>query len=146
MSIANGIGFNAALEKSIGPTIVGLGFFQQSYIENFDYTSSESEDLSFTFKKTTSTNYAMGYVIYPYEIDPLRVWGGLQFGQCLSGTSTLKPARQDLEDYEDQYLRRQGQRPTRKPAETRPTSSSCNSCGKPLKPAAKFCGKCGTKR
>ena len=37
-----------------------------------------------------------------------------------SGTSTPKPARQDLEDYEDQYLRRQGQRPTRKPAETRP--------------------------
>ena len=60
------------------------------------------------------------------------------------GTSTPKPARQDLEDYEDQYLQRQGQRPTRKPAETRPTSSSCNSCGRPLKPTAKFCGGCGT--
>jgi len=63
-----------------------------------------------------------------------------------SGTSTPKPARQDLEDYEDQYLRRQGQRPSPKPAETRPTSSSCNSCGRPLKPTAKFCGKCGTPR
>ena len=63
-----------------------------------------------------------------------------------SGTSTPKPARQDLDDYEDQYLRRQGQRPTRKPAETRPTSSSCSSCGRPLKPAAKFCGKCGSKQ
>jgi len=62
------------------------------------------------------------------------------------GTSTPKPARQDLEDYEEQYLGRQGQRPTRKPAETRPTSSSCNSCGKPLKPTAKFCGKCGAKQ
>ena len=61
-----------------------------------------------------------------------------------SGTSTPKPARQDLDDYEDQYLRRQGQRPTRKPAETRQTSSSCNSCGNPLKPTAKFCGGCGT--
>ena len=61
-----------------------------------------------------------------------------------SGTSTPKPARQDLDDYEEQYLRRQDQRPTRKPAETRPTSSSCNSCGKPLKPEAKFCGGCGT--
>ena len=61
-----------------------------------------------------------------------------------SGTSTPKPARQDLDDYEEQYLRRQGQRPTRKPAETRPTSSSCNSCGRPLKPTAKFCGGCGT--
>ena len=63
-----------------------------------------------------------------------------------SGTSTPKPARQDLDDYEDQYLRRQGQRPRPKLAETRQTSSSCNSCGRPLKPAAKFCGKCGTPR
>ena len=62
------------------------------------------------------------------------------------GTSTPKPVSQDLDDYEEQYLRRQGQRPTRKPAETRPTSSSCNSCGKPLKPTAKFCGKCGSKQ
>ena len=63
-----------------------------------------------------------------------------------SGTSAPKPARQDLDDYEEQYLRRQGQRPTRKPAETRPTSSSCSSCGRPLKPTAKFCGKCGSKQ
>ena len=62
------------------------------------------------------------------------------------GTSTPKPARQDLEDYEDQYLRRQGQRPSPKPAEARQTSSSCNSCGRPLKPTAKFCGGCGTPR
>jgi len=62
------------------------------------------------------------------------------------GTSTPKPARQDLEDYEDQYLRRQGQRPTRKSAEARQSSSACNSCGRPLKPTAKFCGKCGTPR
>jgi hypothetical protein len=60
------------------------------------------------------------------------------------GTSAPKPARQDLDDYEDQYLRRQGQRPRPKPAETRQISSSCNSCGKPLKPTAKFCGGCGT--
>jgi len=63
-----------------------------------------------------------------------------------SETSTSKPARQDLDDYESQYLARQGQRPTRKPSETRPTSSSCNSCGRPLKLTAKFCGRCGTQR
>ena len=63
-----------------------------------------------------------------------------------SGTKAPKPARQDLDDYEDQYLRRQGQRPRPKPVETRQTSSSCNSCGRPLKPTAKFCGKCGTPR
>ena len=63
-----------------------------------------------------------------------------------SGTKRTKPARQDLEEYEEQYLRRQGQRPRRKPAESRPTSSSCNSSGKPLKPTAKFCGKCGSKQ
>jgi len=62
------------------------------------------------------------------------------------GTSTPKPARQDVEDYESQYLARQGQRPSPKPAETRQTSSSCNSCGNRLKPNAKFCGKCGTQR
>ena len=60
------------------------------------------------------------------------------------GTKRTKPAKQDLDDYEDQYLRRQGQRPTRKPAESRSTTPSCNSCGKPLKPTAKFCGGCGT--
>ena len=32
------------------------------------------------------------------------------------GTSTPKPASQDLEDYENQYLSRQGQRPSPKPA------------------------------
>ena len=62
------------------------------------------------------------------------------------GTSTSKPARQDLDDYESQYLARQGQRPSPKPAETRPTSAFCDSCGAKLKPAAKFCGKCGTPR
>jgi len=61
------------------------------------------------------------------------------------GTSAPKPARQDLDDYESKYIARQGQRPSPKPAETRQTSSSCNSCGRPLKHAAKFCGKCGSK-
>ena len=63
-----------------------------------------------------------------------------------SGTKRTKPARQDLDDYESQYLARQGQRPSPKPAETRQTSSSYNSCGRPLKPTAKFCGGCGTPR
>ena len=63
-----------------------------------------------------------------------------------SGTSTPKPARQDLDDYESKYLARQGQRPSPKPAETRQTSSSCGNCGASLKPTAKFCGKCGTPR
>ena len=63
-----------------------------------------------------------------------------------SGTSTPKPAKQDLDDYESKYIASQGQRPSPKPAETRQTSSSCNSCGAKLKPTAKFCGKCGTPR
>jgi len=61
-----------------------------------------------------------------------------------SGTSTPKPARQDLDDYESQYLARQGQRPTRKPAETKPASRFCETCGNPLKPHYKFCNKCGS--
>ena len=36
-------------------------------------------------------------------------------------------------------------KPSQKPAESRPTSSSCSNCGKKLKPTAKFCGGCGTK-
>ena len=62
------------------------------------------------------------------------------------GTKRPKPVRQDLEEYEEQYLRRQDQRPRRKHTESRLTPSSCNSCGKPLKPTAKFCGKCGAKQ
>jgi hypothetical protein len=62
-----------------------------------------------------------------------------------SGTST-KPAKQDLEEYESKYIARQDVEPSPKPAETRQTSSSCSSCGKPLKPTAKFCGKCGSKQ
>ena len=62
------------------------------------------------------------------------------------GTSTPKPAKQDLDDYESKYLARQGQRPSPKPAETRQTSPFCESCGAKLKPTAKFCGKCGSKQ
>ena len=63
-----------------------------------------------------------------------------------SGTKIPKPARQDLDDYESKYLASQGQRPSPKPAETRPTSAFCDSCGAKLKPVAKFCGKCGAKQ
>ena len=63
-----------------------------------------------------------------------------------SGTTTTKPAKQDLEEYEDQYLSRQRIEPSPKSAETRQTSSSCSNCGNTLKPTAKFCGKCGTPR
>ena len=60
------------------------------------------------------------------------------------GTSTPKPAKQDLEEYENQHLSRQRIEPSPKSAETRPTSSSCSNCGNTLKPTAKFCGGCGT--
>ena len=63
-----------------------------------------------------------------------------------SGTSTPKPARQDQEEYESQYLSRQRIEPSPKPAEIRSTSSFCDSCGTRLKPNAKFCGKCGAKQ
>ena len=55
------------------------------------------------------------------------------------GSGTPKPASKELEEYESKYV-------VRKPAEARQTSSSCNSCGARLKPAAKFCGQCGTPR
>jgi len=60
------------------------------------------------------------------------------------GTSTPKPAKKELEEYEEKYLAKQ--KPSPKPAKKKETSSSCNNCGKPLKPEAKFCGQCGTSR
>ena len=61
-------------------------------------------------------------------------------------TAERKARQQELEEYEEKYLARQGQRPSRKPAEIRQTSAFCDSCGAKLKPTAKFCGQCGSPR
>ena len=71
-----------------------------------------------------------------------------------SETKTPKPAKKELEEYEDEYLARQGiestsRKPTarRKPAETRESESNfCDNCGKSLRPTAKFCSGCGSPR
>ena len=61
------------------------------------------------------------------------------------GSKTSKPAKQDLEEYEEKYLAKE--KPAKqKPAEKKETSTFCENCGKPLKPEAKFCGRCGTPR
>jgi len=61
------------------------------------------------------------------------------------GSKTSKPAKQDLEEYEEKYIAKQ--KPAKqKPAEKKETSSSCSNCGNTLKPEAKFCGQCGTSR
>ena len=61
------------------------------------------------------------------------------------GSKTSKPAKQDLEEYEEKYLAKE--KPAKqKPAEKKETSSSCSNCGNTLKPEAKFCGGCGTPR
>jgi len=60
------------------------------------------------------------------------------------GSKTSKPAKQDLEEYEKQYLAGQNIEPSPKPAKKKETSPSCSNCGKSLKPTAKFCGQCGT--
>ena len=59
-----------------------------------------------------------------------------------------------LEDYERDYLARQGIKSTKrkpaakpKPAETRESASNfCDNCGKSFRPTAKFCSGCGTQR
>ena len=55
---------------------------------------------------------------------------------------------EELKDYEDKYLARQGIESTsRKPAETRESESNfCDNCGKSLRPTAKFCSGCGSPR
>ena len=61
------------------------------------------------------------------------------------GSKTPKPAKQDLEEYEEKYLAKE--KPAKqKPAEKKETSAFCENCGNTLKPEAKFCGKCGTPR
>ena len=62
------------------------------------------------------------------------------------GSKTSKPAKQDLEEYEEKYLAKE--KPAKqKPAEKKETSSSCTNCGAAFKkPEAKFCGECGTPR
>ena len=66
------------------------------------------------------------------------------------GSKTSKPAKQDLEEYEEKYLAKEKpakQKPAKqKPAEKKETSAFCENCGKSLKPEAKFCGQCGTSR
>ena len=61
--------------------------------------------------------------------------------------TTTKPTKQDLDDYESQYISRQKIEPRRKPAEKKETSMFCDNCGAAFKkPEAKFCGECGTPR
>ena len=61
-----------------------------------------------------------------------------------------KPAQEseELQDYEHDYLARQGIKSTsRKPAVTRESESNfCDNCGKSLRPTAKFCSGCGSPR
>ena len=58
------------------------------------------------------------------------------------GSKTPKPARQELDEYEEQHLAKE--KPVKqKPAKKKETSAFCENCGNTLKPEAKFCGKCG---
>jgi len=58
------------------------------------------------------------------------------------GSKTSKPAKQDLEEYEEKYLAKE--KPAKqKPAEKKETSAFCENCCNTLNPKAKFCGKCG---
>ena len=67
------------------------------------------------------------------------------------GSKTPKPAKQELEKYEEKYLAKEKpvkQKPKpakQKPVEKKETSAFCENCGNTLNPKAKFCGGCGTK-
>ena len=87
------------------------------------------------------------------SIPPLYIAGGAAaIGAAVIGivfaysrnSKTPKPAKKELEEYEEKYIAKQ--KPSPKPAKKKETSSSCSNCGKPLKPEAKFCGGCGTPR
>ena len=65
------------------------------------------------------------------------------------GSKTPKPAKEELEKYEEKYLAKEKpvkQKPKpakQKPVEKKETSAFCENCGNTLNPKAKFCGKCG---
>ena len=64
------------------------------------------------------------------------------------GSKTPKPAKQELEKYEEKYLAKPKRKPKptkQKHVEKEETSSTCSNCGNTLNPKAKFCGGCGTK-
>ena len=71
-------------------------------------------------------------------------------GVILAVRKGRKPAQEseELQDYEHDYLARQGIESTsRKPAETRESESNfCDNCGKSIRPIAKFCSGCGSPR
>jgi len=59
------------------------------------------------------------------------------------GSKTPRPAKQELDEYEEQYLAKE--KPVKqKPVEKKETSAFCENCGNTLNPKAKFCGGCGT--
>jgi len=87
------------------------------------------------------------------SIPPLYIAGGAAvIGAVVIGivfaysrnSKTPKTTKQDLEEYEEKYIAKQ--KPNPKPVKKKETSAFCENCGKPLKPEAKFCGKCGTPR
>ena len=52
---------------------------------------------------------------------------------------TIPSEKRDVEKHESKYL-------TKKSTRTKETIDSCQSCGTLFKPAARFCGECGTAR
>ena len=92
-----------------------------------------------TQSKTTSMSIEPLYII----IGVVAIGGVIgAIAVAKRGSKTPKPAKQDLDEYEEQYLAKE--KPRRKPVEKKETSSSCSNCGTSLKPTAKFCGSCGT--
>ena len=89
------------------------------------------------------------------SIPPLYIAGGAAaIGAAVIGvvfaysrnSKTPKTTKQNLEEYEEQYLAEQNVEPSPKPAEKEETSAFCTGCGASLKPEAMFCGKCGVAR
>ena len=93
----------------------------------------------------------------PMSIEPLYIIiGVVAIGGIIGviavakrGSKTPKPAKQELDEYEEQYLTKPKRKPKptkQKHVEKEETSSSCSNCGASLNPKAKFCGGCGSKQ
>jgi len=91
------IGLNLAVEKPLGPIVLGLGYLEGGTKYTLEYTTdvvSWKED--FTYK----LNYITIYTYYPYNFtNKMYAFGGVQVGKCINGEVlgdytiiTLEPA------------------------------------------------------
>ena len=88
--ITSQIGLAIGAEKMLGPVNVGAAFVQRGAKTSVDFFGE-------TFEGTRTDNYLALHGLYPYSVmDALSVFGGLQLGIGLGGTSEFDDESEDI--------------------------------------------------